>query len=191
MDEKILVIKTELIKPYICGINGLITKSIDEITSLIENNYEFIYRSKAENDPSYKQIIPYVVLIRENEVFTTRRLNKGGEERLHGLLSIGIGGHINPVDTEPGESMLMQGLRREVEEEVYIEESKKLSPIGIINDDSNAVGSVHLGFLFTLNVQGNVEVRETEKLKGAWMTREQIKSEGNMETWTEIALKAI
>ncbi|MEG1686418.1 MAG: hypothetical protein RR276_00900, partial [Angelakisella sp.] len=59
-------------------------------------HHEFIPRPEAENDPTRKQIIPYVVLCRGSEVFATRRLNKGGEARLHGLLSLGIGGHINP-----------------------------------------------------------------------------------------------
>ena len=120
----------------------------------------------------------------------TRRLNKGGETRLHGRISIGIGGHINPVDEEG--NLLMRGLWREIHEEVRLDKHGELVSRGFINDDSNSVGSVHLGACFTLNVEGEVFVRETEKLEGLWMTVPELKDNyDSMETWTQIALEVL
>ena len=167
--EQVLVVERKKIERYISGRNGLITECAQELFEIIKAEHEFMPRDEAEQRPDYKQIIPYVILRRGDEVFVTRRLSKGGEARLHGKISIGIGGHINPVDKH-GE----------------------LSPCGFINDDSNAVGSVHLGACFTLPVDGEVSVKETEKLEGLWMTKAELQENyGSMETWTQIALEVL
>ena len=167
--EQVLVVERKKIERYISGRNGLITECAQELFEIIKAEHEFMPRDEAEQRPDYKQIIPYVILRRGDEVFVTRRLSKGGEARLHGKISIGIGGHITPVD-EQGE----------------------LSPCGFINDDSNAVGSVHLGACFTLPVDGEVSVKETEKLEGLWMTKAELQENyGSMETWTQIALEVL
>lgn len=186
MSESILVVKREYLEKFISGRNGLITEGAREIYDVVVERHEFMPRPLAEEDPSYKQIIPYVALTRGGEVFATTRLNKGGESRLHGLLSLGVGGHINPGDDERHEA-LMNGLRREVDEEVSIGRELSLTPRGVINDDSNAVGSVHLGFFFTMEVEGEVTVRETEKLSGQWLKRVELcKLKDQMESWSQI-----
>ena len=83
--EYVLVVKTEKLSQFISGRTGLITESNAEMLDIIRAEHEFIPRPDAENDPGYKQIIPYVVLRRGDEIFMTRRLKKGGEARLHGL----------------------------------------------------------------------------------------------------------
>ena len=187
--EKVLVVKTEKLAKYISGKTGLLTADREEMLDIIVNHHEFMDRPAAEEDPSYKQIIPYVVLTQKGRVFSTRRLNKGGESRLHGKLSIGIGGHINPVDETDRRSVLMKGLERELDEEVYIQHRGELVPRGFINDDGNGVGAVHLGLCFSMEVEGEVSVKETEKLSGAWMSLQELKEEyDNMETWSQIAL---
>lgn len=189
--EHVLVIKREKIEDFIGGKNGLITERCNELVELIAREHEFMPRPEAEEDASFKQIIPYVLLCRKDEVFATRRLNKGGEKRLHGLVSMGIGGHINPVD-EAGGDVLMRGLWREIEEEVSIEAHGKLVPCGFINDDSNSVGSVHLGACFKLEVEGEVSVRETEKLEGLWLEIDELHDKwGQMETWAQIAMEVL
>lgn len=188
--EQVLVVQRSKIEQYISDKNGLITVGTDELFNMIKKEYEFMPRPEAEESPAFKQIIPYVILRRDDEIFVTRRLNKGGEARLHGKISIGIGGHINPVD-EQGD-MLMSGLWREIHEEVELNTHGELSPCGFINDDSNAVGSVHLGACFVLPVDGDVYVKETEKLEGLWMTRKQLMDNyDSMETWTRIAMEVI
>ena len=147
--EKVLVVKTDKLAKFISGKTGLLTADREEMLDIIVNHHEFMDRPAAEEDPSYKQIIPYVVLTQKGRVFSTRRLNKGGESRLHGKLSIGIGGHINPVDETDRRSVLMKGLERELDEEVYIQRRGQLVPRGFINDDGNGVGAVHLGLCFS------------------------------------------
>ena len=86
----------------------------------------------------------------------------------------------------------MRGLWREIHEEVRLDKHGELVSRGFINDDSNSVGSVHLGACFTLNVEGEVLVRETEKLEGLWMTVPELKDNyDSMETWTQIALEVL
>ncbi len=192
MSESILVVKREFLDQYIAGKNGLISGVGKQIVDIISEHHHFLPRPEMEEDTSYKQIIPYVILRRGEDIYVLRRLKKGGEARLHGLLSIGVGGHINPVDEAAGADVLMQGLRREVYEEVNIERELGIKPLGVINDDSNAVGSVHLGFLFELEVEGEVSVRETEKLAGEWVSKPELKKlREQMETWSQIAMEEI
>ena len=88
--------------------------------------------------------------------------------------------------------MLMKGLWREIHEEVELESHGELCSCGFINDDSNSVGSVHLGACFTLETEGEVAVKETEKLEGLWMTLPELKANYDcMETWTQIALEVL
>ena len=104
--EYVLVVKTEKLSQFISGRTGLITESNAEMLDIIRAEHEFIPRPDAENDPGYKQIIPYVVLRRGDEIFMTRRLKKGGEARLHGLMSIGV--------CIPGSGMTKENLIGEV-----------------------------------------------------------------------------
>ena len=191
MSESVLAVRREYIEHFIHGKKGLITGCGEELMAIIADKHEFLPRHEAEADPSYKQIIPYVTLRRGDEVFATRRLNKGGESRLHGLMSLGVGGHINPADDRRDEA-LMNGLRREVDEEVAVCRALSLTPRGVINDDTNEVGSVHLGFFFTLDVEGEVTVRETEKLSGEWLRLGELCSlKDQMETWSQLVLEAL
>jgi predicted NUDIX family phosphoesterase len=190
-EENVLVVKTELLAPYIRGKNGLITGCEAEVEALVAEKHEFLPRSFAEEHPEYKQIIPYVTVCRGAQVFATTRLNKGGEARLHGLMSLGVGGHINDGEST-AENALMSGLIREIHEEVALDDFGDLTLRGLINDDSNEVGSVHLGFFYTLTTSGEVSVRETEKLSGSWVQRSELwdKAPG-METWSQIIIPTL
>ncbi len=184
--ENVLVIKTELLSDILVK-NGLITGAEDRVMALIRSHGEFIPRPEAENDPSYRQIIPYVAIVRGDEVFATTRLNKGGEARLHGLMSLGVGGHMNEIDREG--DWLMHCLRREVDEEVALDDFGTLTLRGLINDASNEVGSVHLGFFFTLATKGEVAVKETEKLTGGFVQIAELPAlSERMESWSQIVI---
>lgn len=189
--EHILAVPTRLLRPYLRD-KGLIRGEEEELYRLVEEEHVFLPRAEAEKDPSYKQIIPYITLWRaDGSVFATRRLNKGGESRLHGLLSLGIGGHINAQDDDTQAGVFARGLRRELEEEVSVADPGPMIPGGVINDDTNEVGAVHLGFFFTMQVQ-DAAVREREKLEGLWLSREELAlRRENMETWSQIALDAL
>ena len=183
--ENVLVVKTTSLGDIVAE-NGLITGREDEVMALIASEGFFLARPVAEESPEHKQIIPYVAVVRGDEVFATRRLSKGGESRLHGLMSLGVGGHINEVDRDHGE-WLMNCLRREIEEEIDIADFGTLTLRGLINDNANAVGSVHLGFFFTLTTTGDVFVRETEKLAGGFVPIASLPGgTAGMETWSQI-----
>jgi len=189
--ENVLTVKRELIAAYIPE-KGITTENCDTMVVIILQHYAFLPRPDAENDPSHKQIIPYVVICRGDEVFVTRRLKKGGEARLHGLLSLGVGGHINPETDGCGADVLYRGMKREIEEEVSIGNMGQMTPRGIINDDTTEVGSVHLGLFYTLEVTGEVKVLETEKLEGFWIKRAELADlSEQMETWSQFVIQAL
>ena len=183
--ENVLVVPTASLGD-ITARDGLITGREQEVMSLIAAESLFLPRSIAEESPEYRQIIPYVAIVRGDEVFATRRLNQGGERRLHGKVSLGVGGHINEIDRADG-SWLMNGLLRELAEEVSVADFGRLTLRGLINNSSNAVGNVHLGFFFTLTTGGAVAVRETEKLSGSFLPMAELSDHTeNMETWSQI-----
>lgn len=189
--ENVLTVKRELIAEFIPQ-KGITTENCGKMVNIILNNFEFLPRPEAESDPSHKQIIPYVVICRGDEVFFTRRLKKGGEARLHGLLSLGVGGHINSETDGCGADVLFRGMKREIEEEVSIESMGEMTPCGIINDDTTEVGSVHLGLFYTLEVTGEVYVLETEKLEGFWVKRADMAGlSEQMETWSQFVTLAL
>ena len=93
---------------------------------------------------------------------------------------------------ELDDEQIMRGLRREVEEEVEVERELSLVPVGVINEETNEVGSVHLGFMFRMEVAGEVRVRETEKLEGLWVPKSELPAlREQLEGWSKIAMEAI
>ena len=191
--EQVLAVPTGLLRPYLTQ-RGLISENIEAIMELILKHHRFLPRPEAEKEPDWRQIIPYVVLCRGDEVFATQRLRGGTEARLHGLLSLGIGGHINPDTDGDGPDVLMRGLSREIREEVAVQQLD-LSALrfrGFINDDTNEVGKVHLGLFCTLDVTGEVQVRETKKLTGRWLYRRELSAlSERMETWSALILNEL
>lgn len=167
----------------------------DEITRF--SGGFFMERAHAEEDPDFKQIIPYCVLVRGPEVFVFRRLRGGGEKRLHHLRSIGVGGHIEPGEVA-GEAwtLIERAARREIEEEVEISPHchMQLQYRCILNDDSDAVGSVHLGVVFLLELPAgtDVRVRETEVLEGGFVSMERLRLESfeDFESWSRMLLES-
>jgi len=143
-------------------------------------------RPLAEENPAFKQLIPYVVVRDGPRVYLLERSAAGGDPRLHGKASIGIGGHLNPVDE--GEDPLTDGLRREWSEELVADWEPEFRLVGLLNDDSNSVGSVHLGVVFEVEAAGRpVEVREGEKLTGRFATVAEVRAAWDrMETWSRL-----
>ena len=154
----------------------------------------FVERPRAEVEPAWKQVIPYTALVRGDDVFLVRRLSQGGEVRLHDKLSIGIGGHINPVDLpqDGARNPIAAATQRELEEELEIEGTWTSTPLGILNDDTNPVGAVHVGFVQVVHLTGDASVRETDQLEGDWTSLEELvrlaESDTNFETWSSLLL---
>lgn len=168
---------------------------VAELVERVRKHGFFIERKRAENDSSYKQVIPYCVVLNGESVFLLKRFGKQGESRLHNKLSIGIGGHINPVDTEC--DILETGRVRELNEELLLEQTHTSKVVGIVNDESNPVGSVHFGIVYFVRVdKGHVSVREPELMEGAfkpWSEVRQMALSGdfNFETWSQLILERV
>lgn len=187
MSEQVMVVEREAIAPWLVE-RGMTQEHVDELLEVISEKHFFIDRHTAERSPQYKQIIPYVLIRHGDSWFLLQRTQKQTETRLHHKLSLGIGGHINP-DTPD----LLDGLQKELEEEVNVDSDYELTFAGILNDDSTEVGQVHLGAVFVLETtEGRVTVRETEKMIGKWAGRDELAAARDaMETWSQIAYDAI
>jgi predicted NUDIX family phosphoesterase len=150
-EENVLVIPTAEIHRRLTTFQGFLpVKDNPAAVSLLQTGMEtYLRRSLAEQDPSYKQLIPYVLLKQEGNYYSYRRAKSGGEKRLHGRLSLGIGGHINQDDKD-----LAHGIARELDEEITLPlgQSVQLRLEGFLNDDSNSVGQVHLGVVYILEL---------------------------------------
>jgi predicted NUDIX family phosphoesterase len=152
----------------------------------------FVERAHAERTPLLKQIIPYSIVACGDRVLLTKRKKSGGESRLHEKYSIGIGGHINPVDADDARSVIDSGTRREIDEELAVRGEYKIRRIGLINDDSNAVGAVHVGVVQVIHTDAPVEIREREQLEGRLVRSEDLRqllaSGADIETWSQLLI---
>lgn len=184
--EKVWVIPRSALLALLGGPpTGIWTNDLAPVLALAEAQGYFMLRDAAEIDESHLQIIPYVCLQRDDQIFTVTRLAKQGEARLHGRISIGIGGHLNPEDGTPP---FWPGLKRELMEEIAISvDSGTLLPIGVILDDSTPVGRVHCGIAFLLDLpsQITVDICETDKMHGSWQSLAAIEADvDRLETWS-------
>ncbi|UCC23184.1 MAG: hypothetical protein JSW23_03780, partial [Planctomycetota bacterium] len=156
----------------------------------------FIPRSKAESDPSCKQLIPYVIISHSGRFLSYVRGRRAGESRLVGLRSIGIGGHINPDDDElplfsaDFRAAYTTAVAREVAEEISVNTPHSDSVVALLNDDSNDVGSVHLGIVHHWRLDSpDVTRREQMITQLAFMTPEELLNlRDSMETWSQLCL---
>jgi predicted NUDIX family phosphoesterase len=209
-DEIILVVKrNKLFKNEELTFQGSTSEKelVDEIMFNIDCNYTSMRRGgtkevdvpkskNAELNLEYVQPIPYIVIKRGDQYFATQRLQGGGESRLHGMIAMGAGGHMNPLSKGMIESfnkVLTVNTERELEEELAITGKYDIKIVGLINDDSDDVNKVHIGVLGFLELEetGEVEVRETEQLAGKWCTLEQLRTPATyerLENWGKIVV---
>ena len=157
-------------------------RSLPFSDAIVEHG-SFRPRDEVETDPSWKQAIPYLLLRDGERVFLMRRTRAGGDERLHDRYTIGVGGHVNPEDGD-----VLGGLRREWAEEIEADFTPDFEPLGVLNDDDNDVGAVHLGLVYAAEAQGRpVAIRETEKLSGAFATLDEVGAVADkLETWSAL-----
>jgi len=164
----------------------------------------FVERRRAEITPEWKQPIPYVAVCYEDQVFTMTRIT-GGEARLRGKRSIGVGGHINPCDfqtngSDPAASeLLAAACQRELHEELMLPaiDASQLVPLGLLNDDTTEVGAVHVGVVYRLELSAaqasEVRIRETDNLVGEFTPYDELltlveKGEVPFESWSSLLL---
>jgi predicted NUDIX family phosphoesterase len=155
----------------------------------------FIDRPLAEDDPTLKQIIPYSLLCSGERIFRYQRTRAGSEKRLHGLYSVGVGGHINPVDADQtGMDIVRAAALREIAEEFVCRPSLPAGLPGLINDDSNPVGRVHLGVVFRYELlDESISPNEPENFAdfGLASATELSSTLDQYETWSQIAIRAL
>ena len=155
----------------------------------------FMPRAKAEADPTYKQLIPYVVMTHGGKYLSYVRGRRAGETRLAGHRSIGIGGHINPVDDMPLFSSdfreaYLTAVEREVAEEVSVEAGHTDAVVALLNDDSTEVGQVHLGIVHYWVLDAST-VRKREQMitqMGFLSPAELHDVRDSLETWSQLCL---
>jgi predicted NUDIX family phosphoesterase len=184
-EEHVLVVPRDTVLRGV-GWTGVRTEGIEAFHAAVADHGRFEPRAAMENDPSFKQVIPYLVLRDADRYFLMRRTRAGGDARLHDRWSIGVGGHLNPGDGD-----LLGGLRREWAEELVADFVPDFTLVGLLNDDTTDVGSVHLGAVFVADAAGReVAIRETDKLTGAFADPSDVAAvAADLETWSALVFE--
>ena len=199
-EERILVVPTALFRElgYFQGFSTDVSRYLPRL--LEGNHIEYRPRGEMEEDPSFKQLIPYALfrwIDAEGtpHLFEYQRGSGQGERRLHAKRSVGVGGHISTLDAAAGEmhDVYREGMRRELEEEVAIESKFSESIAGLINDDITPVGRVHLGIVHLCDVERpQVQPREADILDARFRPVADILPRlDRFESWSEIAVRAL
>ncbi|MCH7558217.1 MAG: hypothetical protein IIB56_12290 [Planctomycetes bacterium] len=193
-EEQVLVIERKVLEQVgmFQGLTFDVERYLREF--FVQGVPRFMPRSQVEENPAYKQLIPYVLMSYQGKYLSYVRGRRAGEARLVGNRSIGIGGHINPVDWTLFSAELyktyLEAVKREVAEEVSVETSHTDSIVALLNDESNEVGSVHLGIVhhWILNAP-NVSKREQMMTQMAFMTPAELQEvRDTLETWSGLCL---
>lgn len=194
--EEVLVVPRALLDA-VGAFEGIRTEGLDEAVGRLLDpaNHFFMDRAAAEEDPSHKQLIPYCIFRCGNRILHYTRGKSGGESRLHAKISVGVGGHVNPVDTgngRTGPAAYHAAVTREIEEELDLPEEHEHRIIALLNDESNPVGQVHLGIVHLIDLKsdavGSREDALTDlgftalaDLNGPWFER--------LETWSRFCIR--
>ena len=196
-EEHILVVP-ESVVTNIGTINGF-EADVDRFLEPILNSDELSFqpRSQMETDPSFKQLIPYVLLEWSDsgvtKLFTYTRGGGGGESRLHAKRSVGIGGHISREDADAGGDPYSTGMQRELAEEVQLNANYQASRVGLLYDPSNDVGKVHLGIVHKFVLESpDVQSNEADLAEGGFVSLDELRNDfDRLETWSQLAIKSL
>lgn len=201
-EEHVLVVPTQLFHDigYFQGFSSNVGQYFEAMLGSGETSYR--PRGQMETDPSFKQLIPYVVFRHLDDsgkswLFQYQRGSGQGEARLHSKRSVGVGGHISSFDSDCHDPYLA-GMIRELDEEIDLSAAAGGQPgldsiVGLINDDSNDVGKVHLGIVHLIDVKTPVISSREKDLcdAGFWDVAQLSEQFENFETWSQIALQSI
>jgi predicted NUDIX family phosphoesterase len=195
-DENVLVIRRSLFD-QLGSFQGLNFEPAKYLNMLLSRGNNFFFpRAQAENDPTYKQIIPYVLLAFKNKVLYYVRGKKAGEQRLVAKGSIGIGGHMNETDESLfalDEQAYRVGVEREVNEEIKIDTQFEDRIVALLNDDATEVGRVHLGVVHVFKLaEPKVEKREAMITNLAFLTKDELVARReSLESWSQICVDSL
>ena len=197
-EEQVLVVERKVIEQV-----GMFDGLAFDVNRYLERIFvpgvpRFMPRSQAEHDPSFKQIIPYVIMTHQGKYLSYVRGRRAGETRLVGNRSIGIGGHINPSDDLPlfnadFRQTYLAAVAREVAEEVVVGTSYVDRVVALLNDDSNAVGQVHLGVVHCWILDAPKVTRREQMITqlGFLSPAELHAVRDSMETWSQLCLDGL
>jgi predicted NUDIX family phosphoesterase len=188
--EHVLCVPTLLFHElgYFQGFQSQVDRYLKVLLDPLHTSYR--PRSEVEDDPSYKQLIPYCLFRCRGQLFVYTRGKSGGEGRLHAKRSIGVGGHISSTDPFDADRQYLPAMHREIAEEVDLQSAAGDRCVGLINDDSTAVGQVHLGIVHLFELESaQVLPRETSILEAGFSSpAELLQQRERLETWSQICL---
>jgi predicted NUDIX family phosphoesterase len=196
-DEELVLVFESWLLDELGRFQGLCRDVEPFLESVFENgNCQFIPRTRAETDPGFKQLIPYVILRHGPDVFHYVRGKESGEGRLHAKGSIGIGGHIQPGDVtlfSTGRNFYMSAAAREVSEEVRVETEHRERIVALLNDDSNPVGQVHFGIVHMWWLESPaVQKRERQITRCGFLPPEELRTRRDtLEGWSQLCLEIL
>ena len=204
--EHVLVVPTELFRRlgYFQGFCPDVERYLETLFS--RDHVSYRPRQEVEQDSGFKQLIPYAIFCHRDPdgrqtVFQYTRGTGQGEGRLHRKRSVGIGGHISRVDSSVATNLrsvhggdpYRVGMKRELEEEVFIDTPYTDRCVGLINDDLTEVGRVHLGVVHCLDCQRPaIRPREPDILESGFRPVEEIlENLTEFESWSQICVEAL
>jgi predicted NUDIX family phosphoesterase len=194
--EMVLVVPRALLNE-IGAFEGIRTEGLDAaVAKLLDPaNHTFMDRAAAEEDPSFKQLIPYCIFRCGDRILHYTRGKSGGESRLHAKISVGVGGHVNPIDTgggRTGPDAYHSAVTREIEEELNLPEQHEHRIIALLNDESNPVGQVHLGIVHLVDLKSESVSSREDALADLGFTRlEELNGDlfERLETWSGFCIR--
>jgi predicted NUDIX family phosphoesterase len=191
-EERVLCFERKLLEEL--GVFQGLSLEVEKYLPVVTSASRLVYRNRsdAEQDKRYKQLIPYVLLIHNDKILRYRRGRGGQETRLHGLYSVGIGGHISEEDHGlfSSDRGYQEGMRRELMEEAGID-AGNAPAVAAINDDSTEVGCVHFGVVHVVRVSGENVVGGRSGIVGPEFIpmTEAVKDPSGYESWSRFCLE--
>jgi predicted NUDIX family phosphoesterase len=194
--EQVLVVPRALLVE-IGSFEGIRTEGLQAAVDRLMDpaSHFFMDRAAAEEDPSHKQLIPYCIFRCGDRILHYTRGKSGGESRLHAKISVGVGGHVNPVDMDGGKTgpdAYHAAVTREIEEELDLPEDHSHRIIALLNDDTNAVGQVHLGIVHLIDLKSDaVASREDALLDLGFTPLSELNGPEyeRLETWSQFCIR--
>ena len=193
MDEEVLVFPARLLDE-LGPFTGFCPRVEDYLPTLLAPaNLSYLPRSRAEDDPSFKQLVPYVALRCGDAVYCYERGGQGTETRLHRLLSLGVGGHICREDGARGQTAYETGFARELDEEVHIDTTYTGQIVGLVYDPGTPVGQVHFGIVHLLDLaEPRVTYRDPALADARFRPMDQIRSlRDRFESWSALVIENV
>lgn len=185
--EKVLVVSCEHLFARDGARQGFFVADYDWYAQIIMQHKQFLPRGLVETDESFKQIIPYIVVMHGENIFVVQRRSSASEQRLARLLSVGIGGHIRASDVSSPD--IFSWAAREWREEICYDGAYQTTFLGFINDDSNPVGRVHFGAVYLVTLEQPAIAVRSELKTGALTPLRAIVQTSSFEPWSQLVLE--